>query len=378
MVEAGGTIYSSECGKFVSPTALTSGGIDALHLLPSSSVTPTVASKPTPTLPTAGVTPGNTTLRFLLGLASTSVGSNLYLSADANHNLIADPGGASNSVDWSYGSDGSLSLKLSDGSTVYLSDLPASQGPRGDAKVLSGPLVGTTAATWSIPQIAYDQETWPYPDYSSGQSQTNKHFGSTSTFLYHPGTQQYLVFNWNDATKTPKPMIAIYPSPESFANIDGSVNWSYVNYPPTSIGSGLYYLQGADSGQCLEQDLSFGACSWEQSAWNYNQQAGTIAHTKGGDCLRSTLDAQCAGSGELAVAPCGQGDQFVLGTNGEMFLTRCSVCYGPEGALKASRPGSCGSTWRFQTTSGPGPSGRSRAWLWILLAALIFGGLGVV
>lgn len=369
-IDAGGTIYSTVCSKFISPTGLTAGSADGLYLLPSPAYTMSAVAQPTPTLPVIGAVQTNTMLKFLLGYTSTLQNQELYLSVDSNHNLIADAGTGTNSIHWTYGGDKSLSLKLQDGTTVYLSDLPGNQGIRSDGIVVSGGLVGTTPAAWSVPKIDYSPTIWPFPDPSvQGPASLNEYWGADSSFLYNDATQQYLTFRWNSTTNTIDSTIALYPSPQSLSDILCSINVSYVNLPPQSIPSGLYYLQTPDGGKCLRADLTMGGCDYSEAAWNYDATAGSLGAVKGGQCLASSLDQSCAGDGHLTTSSCSQPDAFVLGTNGEFFLDRCSTCYAPTNSLSLG-PAPCNATWKFSAVSSPS-SGGSKWWIYLICILLI-------
>lgn len=372
-IEAGGTIYSPDCSKFISPTGLTSGTFDALHLLPSASFPVTIRSQAPPSLPTIGSIQTNTVLKFLLGYGSTMQNQELYLSVDTSHNLIADPGTGSNGIDWTYSDDKSLSMKLADETIVYLTDLPASRGIRSNGIAVPSSLIGNTPAIWSVPKIDYTPGNWPFPNYSiQGPSSLNKYFGATSSFLYNDTTQQYLVFGWNAGTNTIIPSVSLYPSPQSFDDILSSVNVTYVNLPPKSIPSGLYYIQTVNNGQCLRQDLTLGDCSWNDAAWNYDASQGILGTVKGGTCLASSLDSSCAGNGQLKTVSCSQADGFVLGTNGEFFLDRCGICYAPSNSALSVGIVPCDKRWTFKTASSSRPS--LNKW-WIIVILIIACGL---
>lgn len=327
------SIYSASCQKYATPYALSPGTQDDIHLQSFIQVPFTAKEVSLADLslgldlsvsPT-GTVPEGVLVRIELKLQNSP--GPLYLSVDPTGKfLIPDSGKGTNSIDWIYGKDKTLGLKLQDGSIVYLSDIAQGQG-QGQKSILNNgvqipssahPLSKTVPGKWTIPIINFPGD-WIYKP---------ANFGKSSSFLFNDGTQQYITFG--GLYTAMKIFISIYPSRSSFLDIDRSINITYSNIAPESLPSGSYIIKTADGKNCLNPstgELLLGECSNSASIWNYNSSNGVLSGQVKGSCLLSSLDSKCSGTGELKLSSCNNADSFILGKGGELYLNRCGVCY---------------------------------------------------
>lgn len=181
----------------------------------------------------------------------------------------------------------------------------------------------TQAGKWKIPQLDGQNSSWLY------RAPNLLPFSAKlfTTFLYNTDTNQYLIFDFH----TGNPLSALFPSSSSVYELLYTVNVQVITIAPTSVPTGMYYLETSDGQKCLSSDGTFisAPCGLE-NAWKYNAETNVVQSVQGTSCLTTELDENCEGDPSLVIGDCTNPKHFVLGVSGEVYNTDCDVCYEPN------------------------------------------------